>query len=108
MGVKRFAFQHTILRYEHFGTIKNPDVKRGSRGLGKSFTIQNALYSSIQAPVHHCASSPGRNPVPAPGRHRKFSKKKHGDWTLVLSATAIDRVPARPAGGGGGGGTAAT
>ena len=35
--------------------------------LGRSFPIQNALFNSIQAPVHHWATTPGRNPVSAPG-----------------------------------------
>ena len=34
--------------------------------LGMSITIQNALFNSIQVPVHHWAPTPGRNPVPAP------------------------------------------
>ena len=34
--------------------------------LGRSFTIQNTLFNSIQSPVHHWAPTPGRNPVSAP------------------------------------------
>ena len=34
--------------------------------LGQSFTIQNALFNSIQALVYHWAPTPGRNPVSAP------------------------------------------
>ena len=53
--------------------IPNPvtgaDPGRGRWGarppLGRSFTIQNALFSSIQTPVHHWAPTPGRNPVSA-------------------------------------------
>ena len=48
--------------------------RRGSRGwalgrastpMGWSFTIQNALFNNIQAPVQHWAPTPGRNPVSA-------------------------------------------
>ena len=35
--------------------------------LGQNFTIQNAFFNSIQAPVHHWAPIPGRNPVSAHG-----------------------------------------
>ena len=34
--------------------------------LRRSFTIQNALFNNIQAPVNHWAPTPGRNPVSAP------------------------------------------
>ena len=50
--------------------------RRGTRGwwggggvrppLGRRKTIQNTPFNSIQAPVHHWAPSPGRNPVSAP------------------------------------------
>ena len=36
--------------------------------LGQNFTIKNALFNSIQAPIHHWAPTPGRNPVSAPGQ----------------------------------------
>ena len=36
--------------------------------LGMNFSIQNALYNSIQAPDHHWAPTPGRNPVSAPDK----------------------------------------
>ena len=35
--------------------------------LGRSFTIQNALFNNIQAPFHLWAPTPERNPVSAPG-----------------------------------------
>ena len=52
-------------------------TRRGSRGgrwgarppLGISFTIQNTLFNSIQAPVQHWAPTPGRNPVFAPDNY---------------------------------------
>ena len=60
----------------HIATLRSQITKtrRGSRGgfwgarphLGRSFTIQNALFHSIQAPVHHWAPIPGKNPVSAP------------------------------------------
>ena len=36
--------------------------------LGQSFIMQNALFNSIRAPVHHWAPTPGRNPVSAPDK----------------------------------------
>ena len=39
----------------------------GRLPLGRSFTIQDALFNSIQAPVCQWAPSPGRDPVCAPG-----------------------------------------
>ena len=38
----------------------------GRPPLGRSFTIQDTLFNSIQAKVRHWAPSPGRNPVSAP------------------------------------------
>ena len=38
----------------------------GRPPLERSFAIQNALFNSIQAPVHPWAPTPGRNPVSAP------------------------------------------
>ena len=34
--------------------------------LGRSFTVQNALFNRFRAPVHHWVPTPGRNPVSAP------------------------------------------
>ena len=47
--------------------IQGVGAGRARPPLGMSFTIQNALYISIQAPDHHWAPTPGRNPVSAPG-----------------------------------------
>ena len=42
--------------------------RRGYRGW--SFTIENALFNNIQAPVQHWAPTPGRNLVSATGSDR--------------------------------------
>ena len=39
----------------------------GRPPLERRATIQDTPFNSIQAPVHHWAPSPGRNPVSAPG-----------------------------------------
>ena len=36
--------------------------------------FKNALFNSIQAPVHHWAPTPGRNPVSAPAEGKKCSR----------------------------------
>ena len=38
----------------------------GRPPLGWSFTMQDTLFNSIQAPVRHWAPSPGRNPASVP------------------------------------------
>ena len=62
-----------------FGRLRSPAlntdiIRRGSMGwalgrapppLGRSFTIQNALFNSVRAPVHHWAPTLGRNPISA-------------------------------------------
>ena len=46
--------------------IQGVGAGAGAHPLGRSSTIQNALFNSIQEPVHHWAPTPGRNPVSAP------------------------------------------
>ena len=60
------AFSCTLLA--HHIQVRIQGVGRwGARPpLGRSFAIQNTLFSSIQAPVHHWVPTPGRNLVSAP------------------------------------------
>ena len=50
----------------------------GRPPLGRRSTIQYTPFNSIQAPVHHWAPSPGRNPVSAPA---------DGDMDIRLAVT---------------------
>ena len=49
--------------------------------LGLSFTIQNALFNSIQAPVHHWAPTPGRSPASAP----EYTRSTFSTVTLLTA-----------------------
>ena len=64
-------------------TVRSPGADPGGGRwgarppLGVSFTINNVLFNSIQAPVHHWAPTPGRNPVSAPDLHILSSVSFH-------------------------------
>ena len=84
IGGGRGPFEVDAFHATHIGIMLNAEKFAGDRfppppgadpgggrwgarsPLGRSYTIQNALFNSIQAPVHHWAPTPGRNPASAP------------------------------------------
>ena len=64
-GLQTF-YKRTLAKTLHTGADAGGGRWGARPPLGRSFTIQNALFNSIQAPVHHWAPTPGRNPVSAP------------------------------------------
>ena len=67
--------------------------------LGRSFTIQSALFNNIQAPVHHWAPTAGRNPISASvvcdfERNRSVNETKNQTRglkkTLVILTSTFD------------------
>ena len=67
-SVQRLAVQQSSTQSRNWTPGADPGGGRWGAcpPLGRRFTIQNALFNSIQAPVNHWAPTPGRNPVSAP------------------------------------------